>query len=201
MTTSKPLELPAAPRWLDPSQLTAALMSAPGQISEVGRALAHARFLFVEAENARKKEEAFLYQAARLQLEEGAPPEPAGKGDKPPRAPKAPTEAQVQSHMRTDPELGRRYDNALLREATAEARYEALRADYKAVCTEAEMLAEVARNQRAELQNLDPTVRFPAVGRSYPSPAPRQPAADQLLPSDPRFSGFGLSNNAEDGPL
>jgi len=205
-------QLPPAPQWLDHTQIGAALMSVPARISEVGRQLAEAQFLFAAAKEHREKEEAFLYQAARLQLEEGAEPVKDAKGNL--KDPKPPTEAQVQALMRTDEVLAPRRDAAVMQEAMAEARYEALRADYRAVCTEADMVAESARNTRQELQNLDPTVRLAQLGRSWPSGGVRQ---EQLLPADPRFSGFappdtrapsqrtittGLGGNAEDeGPV
>lgn len=205
-------QLPPAPQWLDHTQIGAALMSVPARISEVGRQLAEAQFLFATAKEHREKEEAFLYQAARLQLEEGAEPVKDAKGNL--KDPKPPTEAQVQALMRTDEVLAPRRDAAVMQEALAEARYEALRADYRAVCTEADMVAESARNTRQELQNLDPTVRLAQLGRSWPSGGVRQ---EQLLPTDPRFSGFapadtrapsqrtittGLGGNAEDeGPV
>jgi hypothetical protein len=141
-------------------------MSVPARISEVGRQLAEAQFLFAAAKEHREKEEAFLYQAARLQLEEGAEPVTDAKGKT--KDPKPPTEAQVQALMRTDEVLAPRRDAAVMQEAMAEARYEALRADYRAVCTEADMVAESARNTRQELQNLDPTVRLAQLGRSWP---------------------------------
>jgi hypothetical protein len=219
-------QLPPAPQWLDHTQIGAALMSVPARISEVGRQLAEAQFLFTAAKEHREKEEAFLYQAARLQLEEGAEPIKDAKGNL--KDPKPPTEAQVQALMRTDEVLAPRRDAAVMQEAVAEARYEALRADYRAVCTEADMVAESARNTRQELQNLDPTVRLAQLGRTYPTgPRRAEPGEvfalaekmqqEQLLPADPRFSGFapastrapsqrtittGLGGNAEDeGPV
>lgn len=186
-------QLPPAPQWLDHTQIGAALMSVPARISEVGRQLAEAQFLFAAAKEHREKEEAFIYQAARLQLEEGAEPVKDAKGNL--KDPKPPTEAQVQALMRTDEVLAPRRDAAVMQEAMAEARYEALRADYRAVCTEADMVAESARNTRQELQNLDPTVRLAQLGRSWPAPA------DTRAPSQ-RTITTGLGGNAEDeGPV
>jgi len=62
-------------------------------------------------------------------------------------------------------------------------------------------VAESARNTRQELQNLDPTVRLAQLGRTYPTgPRRAEPGEvfalaekmqqEQLLPADPRFSGF-----------
>lgn len=191
-------QLPPPPQWLDHTQIGAALMSVPARISEVGRQLAEAQFLYTAAKEHREKEEAFLYQAARLQLEEIGPLK-AGKFDKDGNPeiikPKPPTEAQVQAFMRTDEVLAPRRDAAVMQEAVAEARYEALRADYRAVCTEADMVAESARNTRQELQNLDPTVRLAQLGRSWPAPA------DTRAPSQ-RTITTGLGGNAEDeGPV
>jgi hypothetical protein len=132
-------------------------------------------------------------KAARLQLEEGAEPVKDAKGNL--KDPKPPTEAQVQALMRTDEVLAPRRDAAVMQEAMAEARYEALRADYRAVCTEADMVAESARNTRQELQNLDPTVRLAQLGRSWPAPA------DTRAPSQ-RTITTGLGDNVEDeGPV
>lgn len=186
---AKPPQMPPAPQWLDHTQIGAALMSVPARISETGRKLAEAQYLFAAAKEHRAKEEAFIYQAARLTLEEGAEPVKDAKGNL--KDPKPPTEAQVQAFMRTDPDLSERRDAAIMQEAVAEARYEALRADYRAVCTEADMVAEAARNTRQELQNLDPAVRLAQLGRSWPSGGMRQ---DQLPPADSRFSGFAHIN-------
>ncbi len=158
------LDLPAQPQWLDQTHLSAALAGVPGQISEAGRRVAQGQYELAEAKAHLDREEAFCYQAARIALT-GA----CGKDSKGQR----PTEAQVKAHMRTDSGLWDRYHAAYVASELAEARHEALRSDYRAVCLEADMIAEASRNARAEMAHLDPSLRLGQIGRSYPAPQPQ----------------------------
>lgn len=137
----------------DHSTLPLAYSTCAGKISRVGALLAQTRQAHQMAEHERKRTEASCYLQARARMEEIA--QATGKDG----AKKAPTEAQVDAFMRTDPVLSSMYDAAVLAEYTAEASYEAMRANYKAVCTEADLAAEVARDRRAEMGHLDPTLR------------------------------------------
>lgn len=139
-------------RWLTltPELLSQEMAQVAGRISYVGGALATAREELLRAEHERKRTESLCLLKARLDLE-GV--NKTAKGES-----KGPTEKQVDSHMRTDPALSAQLNIAVEREIVAEARVETLRADYAAVKVEADLIAEVARNQRAEMQHLNPTV-------------------------------------------
>lgn len=157
-----PSDLPASPPWLDHHNIQADMLSAPGRISEAGRRLAGARYDYAMAKAAREREEAMLYQMARAEL---AGAKVDGKG---------PTEAQVNAFVRTDPRYAARYGAAIMNEAQAEAVYEVSRSDYTAILKETDLLMEAARNSRAEMGHLDPTVRTGQIGRSYPRPSDQE---------------------------
>lgn len=159
------LDLPAQPQWLDQTHLSAALAGVPGQISEAGRRVAQGQYELAEAKAHLDREEAFCYQAARIALTGACGKDSKGQD-------KDPTEAQVKAHMRTDSALWDRYYAAYVASELAEARHESLRSDYRAVCLEADMIAEASRNARAEMAHLDPSLRFGQIGRSYPAPQP-----------------------------
>lgn len=161
------LNLPAPPQWLDQTRLSAALAGVPGQISEAGRRVAQAQYELAEAKAHLDREEAFCYQASRIALQGTCGQDSKGQA-------KDPTEAQVKANMRTDSTLWERYYSAYIAAELAEARHESLRSDYRAVCLEADMIAEATRNARAEMAHLDPTMRLGQIGRSYPAPQPRQ---------------------------
>lgn len=191
------LELPAPPQWLDQSQLSAALASVPGQVSEAGRRVAYAQYTLAEAKAHRDREESFVYQAARIALQGQCGKDSKGQE-------KDPTEAQVKAHMRTDPELWQRLHRAVMEAELSEARYETARSDYRAVCLEADMVLESCRNARAEMANLDPAVRFGQIGRSYPSSAAAPPAATLPLldgREPPKFKGHTASVESDDSGL
>lgn len=156
------LDLPAQPQWLDQTHLSAALAGVPGQISEAGRRVAQGQYELAEAKAHLDREEAFCYQAARIALTGACGKDSKGQD-------KDPTEAQVKAHMRTDSGLWDRYYAAYVASELAEARHEALRSDYRAVCLEADMIAEASRNARAEMAHLDPSLRFGQIGRSPPT--------------------------------
>ena len=160
------LNLPAPPQWLDQTRLSAALAGVPGQISEAGRRVAQAQYELAEAKAHLDREEAFCYQASRIALQGTCGQDSKGQA-------KDPTEAQVKANMRTDSTLWERYYSAYIAAELAEARHESLRSDYRAVCLEADMIAEATRNARAEMAHLDPTMRHGQIGRSYPAPQPR----------------------------
>ena len=168
------LDLPAQPQWLDQTHLTAALAGVPGQISEAGRRVAQGQYELAEAKAHLDREEAFCYQAARIALTGACGKDSKGQD-------KDPTEAQVKAHMRTDSGLWDRYYAAYVASELAEARHEALRSDYRAVCLEADMIAEASRNARAEMAHLDPSLRFGQIGRSYPAPPPLRPAQTRQM--------------------
>ena len=138
--------------------LASAYAQVPGRISEYGAAAAEARVAHQRAEHERKREEALCYQLARAQLEMPAPGE--GEGRK--ASSRGPTEAQVEAHMRTSAQLAGRLLAACEKEWLAEADYEVARANFQAVRAEADLVAEAARDRRAELANLDPVMRYPA---------------------------------------
>lgn len=140
--------------------LASAYAQVPGRISEYGAAAAEARVAHQRAEHERKREEALCYQLARAQLEMPAP----GDGEKKASS-RGPTEAQVEAHMRTSAQLAGRLLAACEKEWLAEADYEVARSNFQAVRAEADLVAEAARDRRAELANLDPTLRFPAPAR------------------------------------
>lgn len=123
--------------------LSNSMQSVPGRISFYGGRAADARRAFQLAELARKNEEAALYMAAKAEL--------AG-------APKAPTEAAIEAHIRTAPHLRARLDAAYQREYDAEHAYEVAKATFAAAKEEANMVAEAARNARAEMAHLDPRI-------------------------------------------
>lgn len=153
-------------RWLTltPELLSQEMAQVAGRISYVGGMLADAREELLRAEHERKREESACYLLARAALEATTT---NVKGEA-----KAPTEKQIDAYMRTNAPLAQRLLAAMEREAVAEARVETLRADYAAVKVEADLIAEVARNQRAEMQNLNPTVYAqPRLG-AYSAPAP-----------------------------
>ena len=156
------LDLPAQPQWLDQTHLSAALAGVPGQISEAGRRAAQGQYELAEAKAHLDREEAFCYQAARIALTGACGKDSKGQD-------KDPTEAQVKAHMRTDSGLWDRYYAAYVASELAEARHESLRSDYRAVCLEADMIAEASRNARAEMAHLDPSLRFGQIGRSPPA--------------------------------
>lgn len=124
--------------------LSASMQSVPGRISYYGGRAADARRAFQTAELARKNEEAALYVAAKAELG---------------TAPKAPTEASIEAYIRTAPHLRARLDAAYQREFDAEHAYEVAKATFAATKEEASMVAEAARNARAEMAHLDPTIR------------------------------------------
>lgn len=177
------LNLPAPPQWLDQTRLSAALAGVPGQISEAGRRVAQAQYELAEAKAHLDREEAFCYQASRIALQGTCGQDSKGQA-------KDPTEAQVKANMRTDSTLWERYYSAYIAAELAEARHESLRSDYRAVCLEADMIAEATRNARAEMAHLDPTLRLGQIGRSYPAPQPR--------PQQAQVS-FGLAAEVRNG--
>ena len=150
---------PFQPLDIDLATLSHAYGQVPGRISAQGGEVAAARLAYQRAEHERKREEALCYQLARVELEQAR----GAKG-------KAPTEAQVDAHMRTDPALSARLLAACEAEWVAEAAYEVARSNYKAVVTEGDMVAEAARDRREEMRQIDPTLRLPA-------PAARPPVA------------------------
>ena len=85
----------------------------------------------------------------------------------------------------------------------AEARHESLRSDYRAVCLEADMIAEATRNARAEMAHLDPTMRLGQIGRSYPAPQPRQVQAqvglDLAAPGKRSWAGSYMTVTTPNG--
>lgn len=180
----------------DHSTLPLAYSTCAGKISRVGALLAQTRQAHQMAEHERKRTEASCYLQARARMEEIA--QATGKDG----AKKAPTEAQVDAFMRTDPVLSSMYDAAVLAEYTAEASYEAMRANYKAVCTEADLAAEVARDRRAEMGHIDPTLRavpgrmqgnpsVPSVSFSFEPPAPAPVVVPPMLEGSRETALFG----------
>ena len=130
-----------------PESLTASMQQVAGRISYYGAAQAAARTELQRAELARKHVEAELYVEAKSMLM--APPHSQAK----------PTEAGINAHVHTDPALRERLDAAFEREFASERAYEEAKALYAAVKEEANLVAEAARTHRAEMANLDPTIR------------------------------------------
>ena len=190
------LDLPAPPQWLDQTHLSAALAGVPGQISEAGRRVAQAQYELAEAKAHLDREEAFCYQASRIALQGTCGQDSKGQA-------KDPTEAQVKANMRTDSVLWERYHAAYVASELAEARHEALRSDYRAVCLEADMIAEASRNARAEMAHLDPSLRFGQIGRSYPAPQPRpqqaQVGLDLAAPGKRSWTGSYMTVTTPNG--
>ena len=190
------LNLPAPPQWLDQTRLSAALAGVPGQISEAGRRVAQAQYELAEAKAHLDREEAFCYQASRIALQGTCGQDSKGQA-------KDPTEAQVKANMRTDSMLWERYYSAYIAAELAEARHESLRSDYRAVCLEADMIAEATRNARAEMAHLDPTMRLGQIGRSYPAPQPRpqqaQGGLDLAAPGKRSWTGSYMTVTTPNG--
>lgn len=190
------LNLPAPPQWLDQTRLSAALAGVPGQISEAGRRVAQAQYELAEAKAHLDREEAFCYQASRIALQGTCGQDSKGQA-------KDPTEAQVKANMRTDSTLWERYYSAYIAAELAEARRESLRSDYRAVCLEADMIAEATRNARAEMAHLDPTMRLGQIGRSYPAPQPRpqqaQAGLDLAAPGKRSWTGSYMTVTTPNG--
>lgn len=151
-TESVNLDLPVQPKWLtfDPENLTASYAQVGARISNQGRLVAELRAELVFAKKQREKEEALVYQLARVELEM------AGKGGS-----RGVTEGQVAAHTRSEPHLDKRIIEAYKVEAVAEAQYEVARVDLDAMRREAEMLVSAGADRRAELNNLDPMIRNP----------------------------------------
>ena len=190
------LNLPAPPQWLDQTRLSAALAGVPGQISEAGRRVAQAQYELAEAKAHLDREEAFCYQASRIALQGTCGQDSKGQA-------KDPTEAQVKANMRTDSTLWERCYSAYIAAEMAEARHESLRSDYRAVCLEADMIAEATRNARAEMAHLDPTMRLGQIGRSYPAPQPRpqqaQGGLDLAAPGKRSWTGSYMTVTTPNG--